>query len=325
MKIFIAGASGFIGSHLAARFLEDGHIVRGGCLNNTLRTVHPALEEFRGDLQEAETCRRAVDGMDAVILAAANTSGAAEIVTSPMSHVTPNLAINSRLLEAAHSHGCKKFLFVSSGVVYEPRGNHRLSEADGLTGQPAGVYFAAGWMKRYSEILCRTYALHVDRPMKTIVVRPSNIYGPGDEFDPARSHVTAATIRKVCDRMEPIEVWGDGEDLRDILYIDDFVEGVWRAFNHDTTPFYTVNICSGMLHSVNTVLERAIDIDGFTNARITYSPDRPKTVPVLAFSPDQAQRDLGFGAAVGLEEGLSKTLNWYRESLHSPSARSKQR
>ena len=322
MKVFIAGASGFIGSHLTERFLQDGHTVRGGCLNNPLRRAHPALEEFRGDLQSAENCCKAVDGMDAVILAAANTSGAAEIVASPMSHVTPNLAINSRLLEAAHSAGCSRFLFISSGTVYEPQGTQQIGESDGLSGQPADVYFAVGWMKRYTEILCRTYAQHIATPMQTIVVRPSNIYGPGDEFDPTRSHVTAASIRKVCDRMDPIEVWGDGEDLRDILYIDDFVEGVWRAFNHDTAPFYTVNICSGLLHSVNTVLERAIDIDGFSNARITHSLGRPKTVPVLAFSPEQAQRDLGFAPSVGLEEGLSKTMTWYRESLHSPSVRS---
>ena len=116
-------------------------------------------------------------------------------------------------------------------------------------GDPHDVYFAAGWMKRYAEVLCRTYAEKIPNPMPTVVVRPSNVYGPYDKFDFAVSHVTAALIRRVVERHSPLEVWGNGQDIRDLIYVDDFIEGMLAAFATDR-PYLAVNICAGAGHSV---------------------------------------------------------------------------
>ena len=101
-----------------------------------------------------------------------------------------------------------------------------VTEAEMFNGDPEEVYFPAGWMKRYAEILCRTYAEKISSPMQTVVIRPSNVYGPYDKFDFAVSHVTAALLRRVVERQSPLEVWGTGDDIRDLIHVDDFVDGV---------------------------------------------------------------------------------------------------
>lgn len=128
------------------------------------------------------------------------TSGAPVIVKSPLAHVTPNVIINARLLEAAHFAGVGKFLFISTGTAYPDLGDIALKETDILRGDPPPIYFSSGWMKRYGEILCRTYAYVAKPPIAASVVRVSNVYGPRDKFDLERAHVTAAQIRRVIDR-----------------------------------------------------------------------------------------------------------------------------
>lgn len=313
MYVFVAGASGFLGSQLTRRLLADGHKVRGGCRSRSLRQTHPNLDTFVGDLRNPETCAQAVEGVDAVILAAADTAGAAVMATTPLVQVTPNILINAQLLEAAHRAGCQRFLFLSSSTVYEPKDRTKIDESALLLGQPHPVYHAVGWMKRYSEILCQTYAQHIKTPMRCIVVRPSNVYGPGDKFDPGRSHVTAATLKKVADRMTPLEVWGDGSDLRDIIFIDDFIEGAMRAFLRDEM-YYAVNICSGRLVTVTDILNHAIEADGFGDANVQYDPSKPRMASVLAMDETKAREQLGFVASTDLEVGFAKTFAWYRRS-----------
>ena len=177
-------------------------------------------------------CARAVKGMDYVFLCAAHTSGAAVIRTTPLVHITPNVLINTLMLEAAHRAKVAKFCFISSGAAYPPTADRPVREAEMFDGDPHDVYFAAGWMKRYAEILCRTYAEKIAQPMPTVVVRPSNVYGPYDKFDFAVSHVTAALIRRVVERQNPLEVWGTGEDIRDLIYVDDFIEGLACRLRH---------------------------------------------------------------------------------------------
>ena len=99
--------------------------------------------------------------------------------------------------------GRARFCFISSGAAYPPTADRPVREAEMFDGDPHEVYFAAGWMKRYAEILCRTYAEKIAQPMPTVVVRPSNVYGPYDKFDFAVSHVTAALIRRVVERQSP--------------------------------------------------------------------------------------------------------------------------
>jgi len=209
----------------------------------------PGLDFIDTDLLADADCRRAVAGMEIVFMCAANSSGAAVIRADPLSHVTPNVIMNAQMLRAAQEAGVRRFVFLSSGAAYPPLQDRPLVETDMFSGDPHPVYFPVGWMKRYTEILCQTYAESAVSPMSTVIVRPSNIYGPFDKFDPALSHVTASIIRRIAAREDPLDLWRDGQAVRDILYVDDFVEGTLRAAQTDERH-YVVNICAGEGRSV---------------------------------------------------------------------------
>ena len=310
-KVLIAGAAGFLGTNLALALVQRGARLRLAVHKKPLKVSFPDAETVSADLRLPEDCARAVAGMDYVFLCAAHTSGAAVIRATPLVHITPNVLINTLMLEAAYQANVAKFCFLSSGAAYPPTGDRPVTEAEMFDGNPHEVYFAAGWMKRYAEILCRTYAEKIAKPMSTLVVRPSNVYGPYDKYDFAVSHVTAALIRRVVERHKPLEVWGTGEDIRDLIYIDDFVEGVLAAFASDR-PHLAVNICSGQGFSIRHVLQKMLEVDGWSDADVRYDPSRPSTVPILLMDNGLARRELGFEARTSLDDGLRRTIQWYR-------------
>jgi GDP-L-fucose synthase len=311
-NVVIAGGAGFLGTNLALALANRGARLRLTVHDKPLQIQVPA-EVLTLDLRQPEHCARAVEGMDYVFLCAAHTSGAAVIRTTPLVHITPNVLINTLMLEAAHRARIAKFCFISSGAAYPPTADRPVREAEMFDGDPHDVYFAAGWMKRYAEVLCRTYAEKIPQPMPTVVVRPSNVYGPHDKFDFAVSHVTAALIRRVVERHSPIEVWGTGDDIRDLIYVDDFIEGLLAAFAADR-PYLAVNICAGAGHSVRQILQKLLTVDGYEDADVRYDPSRPSTIPVRLMDNSLARQQLGFEAHTSLEEGLRRTLRWYRQN-----------
>jgi len=311
-KVLIAGGAGFIGTNLALALAARNARLRLTLHEKPLQATIPGAEILALDLRRPEHCAQAVEGMDYAFLAAAHTSGAAVIRTTPLVHITPNVLINTLMLEAAHRAKVAKFCFISSGAAYPPTADRPVREAEMFDGDPHEVYFAAGWMKRYAEVLCRTYAEKIPNPMPTVVVRPSNVYGPYDKFDFAVSHVTAALIRRVVERHNPLEVWGNGQDIRDLIHVDDFIEGMLAAFAADR-PYLAVNICAGAGHSVREILDKILKVDGYDGADVRYDPSRPSTIPVRLMDNSLA-RQLGFEARTSLEDGLRQTIEWYRKN-----------
>jgi GDP-L-fucose synthase len=277
-----------------------------------LQVSIPGAETVAVDLRQPEHCARAAEDMDYVFLCAAHTSGAAVIRKTPLVHITPNVLINTLMLEAAHRAGVAKLCFISSGAAYPPTGDRPVREEEMFDGDPADVYFAAGWMKRYAEVLCRTYAEKIASPMPTVVVRPSNVYGPYDKFDFAVSHVTAALIRRVVERHSPLEVWGTGDDVRDLIYVDDFINGLLTSFATER-PYLAINLCAGTGHTVREILHKILEVDGYPGADIRYDPSRPSTIPVRLMDNTAARDQLGFEVHTSLDEGLRRTIAWYRD------------
>ena len=107
-------------------------------------------------------------------------------------------------------------------------------------------------------------------------------------------------------------MWGNGQDVRDLVYVDDFIEGMLVAFDTDR-PYLAVNICAGAGHSVREILEKILKVDGYAGADVRYDPSRPSTIPVRLMDNTLA-RQLGFEARTSLEEGLRRTLDWYRKN-----------
>ncbi len=311
-KILVAGAAGFIGVNLISRLLRTDAFVRGTLHKRGAIVDNPRIEYVRGDLTTEEACRVACAGMDYVFVCSAVTSGAAVMEKTPLCHLTPNLVMNARLLEAAYAAGVEKFLFVSSNTVY-PVSEAPMAEND-CTNEFFEKYHIVAWMKRFSEIMCDMYARRIKKPMTTIVARPANCYGPYDKFDWETSHVLPALIRRVVERHNPMNIWGDGRDIKDFIYVDDLVEGLVLAMDR-ITGYEEINIASGNEYCLREMLDLLLDIDGFKEARIIFDPSKPTMIPKRLINPGKAESLLGFKAKTSIEEGFRRTLAWYRSTL----------
>ena len=144
-------------------------------------------------------------------------------------------------------------------------------------------------------------------------MRPSNIYGPYDKFDFKRSHVTTALIRRVVERHDPLEVWGTGNDTRDLIYIDDFLDGLLAAFKR-TEDYLAINIASGQGYTVRQILQTILEVDGYANADIRFDASKPSTIAIRMVDISLARKLLEFEPKVTLKEGLARTVKWYRDN-----------
>ncbi|MHB8163390.1 MAG: NAD-dependent epimerase/dehydratase family protein [Methanoregula sp.] len=312
-RILVAGGTGFIGVNLIRRLLSKGCKIRA-TLHKRPEVIHDKrIEYVQADLTRAEDCERVVQGMDYVFMCSANTSGAAVMALNPLAHVTPNVVMNAQMMEAAYRAGVKKFVFISSSAAYPPTGDRPVCEDEMFGADPYEVYYSVGWMKRYGEILCKVYAQKIKKPMAMLVIRPSNIYGPYDKFDINTSHVTTALIRKVVERQKPIEVWGSGNDVRDLIYIEDFLDGLLLAFEK-SGEYLAINLASGQGYSVKEILQTIREVDGYTEAEVRFDPSKPSTIAIRLVNIQIARDILGFQPKTSLKEGLKQTVEWYREN-----------
>ena len=311
VKVLVAGGAGFVGVNLIQRLLSSGANVRATIHRKDPVIVDERIEYVRCDLTRMEDCQKVVSNMDYVFLCAASTSGAAVIQSTPLVHVTPNIVMNSQMLEAAYFAKVKKFVWLSSNAAYPPSGDRPVKEEELLDGDPYETYFGVAWMKRYTEILCRMYSEKLKNPMATVVIRPSNIYGQYDDFEFETSHVMAALIRRVVERHDPIEVWGTGDDIRDWIHIDDFIDAMMLA-TEKVESYNPLNIGLGKGYSIKQALQLMLEVDGYTDARIEFNPSKPSMIPVRLIDTTKAENVLGFKAKTGLKEGIGKTIEWYR-------------
>lgn len=313
-KILITGGSGLVGQNLTERLIKEGYTnLRVNLHRRVTRYNYDEVEYTYHDLQTYEGCMEAVRNVDVVFHAAASTSNAVDTVVDPLAHVTPNVAMNNFLIDAAWRNEVSHYIFISSNTVYPPKGDEPVVETDFLFDEPYPVYFPVGWMKRYAEVQCELYGKYLPRKMKSTVIRPANLYGPHDKYDFNKCHVTPATIRKVADKMNPIPVWGDGTELRDLLYIGDFVEALQIVMEKETEMFEVYNVGSNEVYSVNEVVERMKNIVDYS-APIEYIQGKPSMIPTRRINSNKINEKLGWSAKTTLDSGLLKAYVWYMEN-----------
>ena len=309
-KVLVAGASGLIGSHVVEALLEKGaHVV--GTLHRSPAVVDDPRVEYRTvDLATVEGCRAAAEGCQVVVMAAADTSGAYMMRNDPVVHVTGNGVLNSYLIDASWRAGAERVLFVSTTTVY-PDVDYEVQEEEGFRGDPHPIYFGVGWMKRYVEKLLAFYQQRLG--LQPVILRPTNIYGPRDTFDWERSHVLPALIRRALETEGSLEVWGDGSAVRDFLYVDDFVDGLIVSLEEcaDGQP---INMGSGEPVTIADSARAILRLCGRDAADLVFAPDKPTTIPKRVVDLTRARARLRWAPRVSFEEGLRRTIAWYREN-----------
>jgi len=311
-KVLVAGGTGFIGSNLIKRLLNIGANIRCTVHNRSPQILDRKIEYIGCDLRKPEDCNRATHKVDYVFMCSANTSGAAVMDKDPLAHVTPNVIMNSLILKSAYESNVKKLLFISTNTVYPPF-EHAVKENEMMNGDLFEKYFCVGWMKRFSEILCEMYASKIKNNMPIVVVRPGNAYGEHDNFNLESSHVLPALIRKVVEKQNPICVWGDGNDIKDFIYIDDLIDGLLLSMEK-CVGFDQINIAFGSGHSIKESLSMILKIENFY-PKINFDQTKPTMIPKRLIDISKARKILNFTPKIDLFDGLQKTILWYKKSL----------
>ncbi len=324
-KILICGAAGFIGRNMAEHFSKkDDFEVYGTYFNsepldtraqrrvekNECSSTNPRIKMIKADLTKKEDVEKAVKGIDIIIQAAATTSGAKDIVEKPYCHVTDNAIMNSLLFKAAYDYNVSQLIFFSCTVMYQSS-NIPVKETDFNANQEIfPAYFGIGWTKVYIEKLCEFYSRIGNT--KYTVLRHSNIYGPYDKFDLEKAHVFGATMTKVLTaKNRKIVVWGAGEEERDLLYVSDLIRFVELAIDKQKSKFELYNVGLGTSVSVTDLVKKIIACSG-KDIKIEYDKSKPTIKTKLCLDTSKARKSLGWFPEVSLDEGIKKTMDWYK-------------
>ena len=313
-KIIICGASGFIGRNIAEFFAKRDDFEVHGTYFKSKPWNNPHVKMIRADLTHQDDVNRVVAGMDIVIQAAATTSGAKEILSKPYYHVTDNAVMNSYIFRSAYEHKVSQVLFFSCTVMYQPS-DTPLKEIDfDANKELYPSYFGVGWTKVYIEKMCEFYSRI--GPTRYTAIRHSNIYGPYDKFDLERSHVFGATMTKVLTVPDggKITVWGSGEEERDLLYVSDLVNFVERAIDKQESKFEIYNVGYGSSISIKELVQKIIVASG-KSISIEHDLSKPTIKTKLCLDTAKAKKALGWSAQVSLEEGIRKTISWYKANI----------
>lgn len=310
-KILVTGGSGFVGTNVIKALIKQDAEVYATIHNKQPRSSFPEVTYIQADLTNKEDAIRVTKGMDCVVLTAAYVTGAEGMLANPMCLVTDTVILNLVVLEAAFLNGIKKVVYISSGMVY-PFSKEPLKEEDGFIGDPYEKYFTGGWTRRFIEVVCRMYSERI-KAMDITALRIDNLYGPFDNFERNHSHVMASLIRKAVERMDPFEVWGDGRDFKDFSYIEDLAEGVVLALKK-SDGYQVYNLASGINYTVNDVLKTILHCADYEDAKIVYNNDKPSMIPYKVMCVDKAKQELGYKPNTSLEEGIKRTIEWYRNN-----------
>jgi len=309
-RLLVTGAGGFIGHHLVKRLKSDGHWVRGVDIKYPEYEVSASDEFEILDLRTADNCLLATrNGIDEVYNLAADMGGIGYITAGHADISRNNILINAHMLEASRQNGVKRFLFSSSACVYNQSKQKKadvtpLREEDAYPADPEPGY---GWEKLFAEELCRYY--YKDYGFETRIVRFHNVYGPLGTYDGGKEKAPAAISRKVAQAPDngEIEVWGDGEQTRSFMYVDDCVEGLIRIMASDHRE--PLNLGSDELVTINGLVDMVSKIAG---KRLTkrHNLAGPQGVRGRNSDNTRLRQLLGWEPTIRLEQGLAVTYNW---------------
>jgi len=316
--IVVAGAGGFIGGHLVADLLRQGHTkVRAVDLKplDDWWQRFPEVENLSLDLQPRENCQTAVEGVHEVYNLAADMGGIGFIENNKALCML-SVFINTHLLLAAKEQGVRRYFFSSSACVYAADKQKSaevapLKEEDAYPAMPEDGY---GWEKLFSERMCRHF--REDFGLETRCARYHNVYGPNGTWKGGREKAPAAICRKVIEAKlsgrHEIEIWGDGRQTRSFMFIDDCVKGTQSILHSNILE--PINLGSDELVTINGLVDIVEDIAGI-KLRRKYNLSAPKGVNGRNSDNTRIKKLLGWAPGIRLREGLEKTYSWIYDQV----------
>jgi len=301
----VTGGAGFLGSQVVGKFRACGYS----------KISVPRSREY--DLTEVQEVRRVPRDTtpDIIIHLAAVVGGIGANRERPGEFSYKNLIMGAQLMEHARLHGVAKFVAIGTICAYPKFLPIPFKEEDLWAGHPEETNAPYGLAKKM--LLVEAQAYRDQYGFNAIYLLPVNLYGPGDNFDPASSHVIPALIKKCCDAItagqREIVAWGTGKATRDFLYVDDAAEGIVLATERFNKPD-PVNLGVGFEISISGLVHLIAKLTGF-NGTITWDTTKPDGQPRRCLDTTRAEQGFGSKVRVPFEEGLRKTIDWYKQTL----------
>jgi UDP-glucose 4-epimerase len=308
MRVLVTGGGGFIGSHLAARLVADGHDVR--VLDNfatgrrsNIDAIGGDVELIEGDIQSYERAHNAVRGCEIVFHQAALPS-VPRSIQDPLTSNATNVIGTLNILLAARDEGVRRVICASSSSVYGA--NPTLPKQEDMATMPISPYATA---KLAGEGYCRSFG--VGYGLQTVALRYFNVFGARQDPTSQYAAVIPNFITALLDGT-PLTIFGDGEQSRDFTYVDNVVQANLLAVDAPDVSGRVFNIAYGQKVTLNELVTELQELIG-TEAEINYRPRRPGDVPHSLASLERARTELGYEPRIDLREGLTRTIEHYRE------------
>jgi GDP-L-fucose synthase len=302
-KILVTGGAGFLGQEVVKQLQVFGA--------DSDKIMIPRSKEY--DLCEMANCRAVVANQDVIIHLAAHVGGIGLNQIKPAELFYDNLMMGTQLIHAAYQAKVEKFVCVGTICAYPKFTPVPFKEEDLWNGYPEETNAPYGVAKK--ALLVQLQAYRQQYGFNGIYVLPVNLYGPGDNFDPASSHVIPALIRKVYEAQQrgdtTLPVWGDGSPSREFIYAADAAKGIVMATLglENSEP---VNLGTNTEITIKALIETICELMEF-KGQIVWETDKPNGQPRRCLDTQKAQEYFGFTATTGLREGLQQTIDWYRQ------------
>lgn len=306
-NILVAGGTGLIGANLTA------HLINLGATPTATRftSARPEFSAFPCfDFTNFDDCLAATKGHESLVISAALSYGAAQNKACPTQSILPNLKIIGGLLEAAAQNSVKKVVLLSSSTVYQPADYPIRENQLDLSTPVHTAYKTVGNMYRYLEQLAANYGDIYGQDI--YILRPTSVYGPFDSFDPQKSNVVPALIRRACEKESPFSVWGSPDVVRDFVYVKDVVRDITSCLTDDSIPTSTpINISSGTPVTIGETVTKVLKACDH-EADVHFDTSKPTTIPYRAVDDTLYKEIFGDTPRTSLIEGLKATRAWYQ-------------
>jgi len=310
MTIAVAGATGLIGRHVVDALAGKG----GEPVIATYRSRAPFSAEgvrwIQCDFADRDQASRAFAGCDTVVLCAGRVSTSAVLRDEPVESVLDNLRIVTNAIEAAARGDTRHVVLISSCTGY-PSTTDLLVEERYETGNPPGHWFGVGWMHRYLEKQLEWYVRSLGWFGSAVILRPSLVYGPHDDFDPRTGHFLPSLVRRVVERARPIRLAGDGTQTRNLIHARDLASAVKTVLQPGKQAFQAFNVATSDEVAVRSILQVLLDADGFGDAVIELEGQNLGPA-MLGVSGRRFMETTGWRPATTIRDGLTDLLAWYR-------------
>lgn len=309
-KVLVTGGTGLIGQPLVEMLQQQGAIVTIVSLDDPSRAPQGVTFK-RADLREFQSCMEVCEDQEIVFQLAGVKGSPAMTAKRPASFFVPTLMFSINMMEAARRVGVERFLFTSSVGVYSPA--EVFYEDDVWKTFPSPNDRFAGWAKRMGELQAESYKIEYNWD-KISIVRPANVYGPYDNFDPANAMVIPSLIRRAMDGEKPLTVWGDGSPIRDFIHAYDVARGMMLAVEKGINQ--PVNLGSGTGVTIKQIAEIVAANIEDGPVEIVWDITKPAGDAKRLMDMSRAN-SYGFKPEISIEKGILETMEWYAKNKGS--------